>query len=145
MTEWFVVSETFSFWSLFLSAFLSSTLLPGSSEALLVAYLSQEFDPRMLLLVATAGNTLGGVSSWLLGYWLAIRLPAQGLVKPGHQRALVWIQRWGSGVLLLSWLPLIGDPLCVVAGWLRMHWFICVLMILLGKAARYGVLLYIAG
>ena len=63
MTEWFVVSETFSLWSLFLSAFLSSTLLPGSSEALLVAYLSQGFEPTSLLTVATVGNTIGGLSS----------------------------------------------------------------------------------
>ena len=136
--------DDYSLIGLFLSAFISSTLFPGGSEAVVVYMATQEAYPLMQLWwVASVGNTLGGMTSWLLGYWLAIRFPAQGLVKPGHQRALAWIQRWGSGVLLLSWLPVVGDPLCVVAGWLRMHWFICVLMILVGKAARYGVLLYV--
>jgi membrane protein YqaA with SNARE-associated domain len=138
--------DDYSLIGLFVSAFISSTLFPGGSEAVVLYMVTQQEYPLVQLWwVASVGNTLGGMTSWLLGYWLATRFPAQGLVKPSHQRALAWIQRWGSGVLLLSWLPVVGDPLCVVAGWLRMHWFICVLMILVGKAARYGVLLYIAG
>ncbi len=136
--------DDYSLIGLFVSAFISSTLFPGGSEAVLVYMATQQEYPwQQLLWVASVGNTLGGMTSWLLGYWIAYRYPAQKLVKPGQLRALAWIQRWGSPILLLSWLPVVGDPLCVVAGWLRMHWLICGLMILVGKAARYGVLLYL--
>ena len=136
--------DDYSLIGLFLSAFISSTLFPGGSEAVVVYMAIQEAYPLMQLWwVASTGNTLGGMTSWLLGYWIACRYPAQGLVKPEQQRALTWIQSWGSPVLLLSWLPVVGDPLCMVAGWLRMHWLICAVMILTGKAARYAVLLYI--
>lgn len=142
MTEWFIVSETFSFWSLFLSAFLSSTLLPGSSEALLVTYLSQDFDPRMLLLVATAGNTLGGISSWLLGYWLIIKYP-DAVPKKLNPQSIERLRRWGWPVLLFSWLPVIGDPLCLAAGWLRLNIYLSILAIALGKFIRYSLIVFI--
>ncbi len=101
-----------------------------------------EYDHFQLWWVASVGNTLGGMTSWVLGYWVASRYPAEGLVKASHQRSLFWLKRWGSPVLLLSWLPVVGDPLCVVAGWLRMNWLPSLLLILMGKAARYGVLLF---
>jgi len=136
--------DEYSLYGLFISAFISSTLFPGGSEAILMymAYQS-EYPVLKLLWVASAGNTLGGMTSWLIGFWIAHKYPAQSLVKPRQQRALDIINRWGSPVLLLSWLPVIGDPLCVVAGWLKIHWFWSLLMILFGKAARYAVLLYI--
>jgi len=102
-----------------------------------------DYPDLQLLWVATAGNTLGGMTSWLIGFWIAHKYPAQDLVKPGQRKALAMIERWGSPVLLLSWLPVIGDPLCVVAGWLRIHWLPGLLMIMLGKAVRYAVLLAI--
>jgi len=133
-----------SLWSLFGSAFLSSTLLPGSSEAVLVYLASNAaHSPLTLLLVATAGNTLGGMTSWGIGCLIAYKYPARGLVKPTHQQAVDSIQRWGSPLLLLSWLPVIGDPLCVAAGWLRIHWLASLLFIGVGKTARYSVLLYL--
>ena len=133
-----------SLWGLFTSAFLSSTLLPGGSEAVLV-YLSAETNssPLTLLLVAAAGNTLGGMSSWLIGRLIACKYPARGLVKSEHRKAMARLQRWGSPLLLLSWLPLIGDPLCVAAGWLRLHWLLSLLFIAAGKTARYALLLYL--
>jgi len=133
-----------SLWSLFASAFLASTLLPGGSEAVLV-YLASDaaHAPLALLLVAAVGNTLGGMTSWGLGRLIAFRYPARGLVKPAQQKAVERLQRWGSPLLLLSWLPLIGDPLCVAAGWLRIHWLASLLFIGLGKTARYAVLLYL--
>ena len=139
MTEWFIVSETFSFWSLFLSAFLSSTLLPGSSEALLITYLSQGFDPYSLLLVATAGNTLGGISSWLLGYWLIIKFP-DSVPEKLNQQSIERLRRWGWPVLFLSWLPVIGDPLCLAAGWLRLNIYLSIIAIALGKLIRYSLI-----
>ncbi len=127
-------------WSLFFSAFASATLLPGSSEAVLIAALKSGHAPLLLWWVASAGNTLGGMTSWLLGYWIATRHPARILKEPGRRRALRRLRRWGWPMLLLSWVPLIGDPLCVAAGWLRMHPLISVLAIGVGKGARYAVL-----
>ena len=139
MTEWFVVSETFSFWSLFLSAFLSSTLLPGSSEALLITYLSQDFDPYVLLAVATTGNTLGGITSWLLGYWLIIKYP-NTIPEKLNPQSIERLRRWGWPVLLFSWLPVIGDPLCLAAGWLRLNIYLSIIAIAAGKLIRYSLI-----
>ena len=133
-----------SLWSLFASAFLSSTLLPGSSEAVLVYLASNAaHSPLTLLLVAAAGNTLGGMTSWGIGRLIAYKYPARGLMKPTHQKAVERLQHWGSPLLLLSWLPVIGDPLCVAAGWLRVHWLLSLLFIGVGKTARYAVILYL--
>ena len=133
-----------SLWSLFVSAFLSSTLLPGGSEAIL-AYLASDATHSLLrlLLVAAVGNTFGGMTSWGVGRLIAIKYSARGLVKPAHQKAIERLQHWGSPLLLLSWLPVIGDPLCVAAGWLRIHWLLSLLFIGVGKTARYAVLLYL--
>ncbi|MDY6981354.1 MAG: YqaA family protein [Pseudomonadota bacterium] len=212
-------------WSLFLSAFLSSTLLPGGSEAVL-AYLTQVQGDRLwlLLAVASVGNTLGGMTSWLVGRIIAIRYPAEQVILPKRQSTgasdMLWeglsaatsrtpagspmkspptkqsdegrvtrdeekqnqlgapvgrvrgthpgeamgerglprhsslvprpsakaverLRRWGTPVLLLSWLPVIGDPLCVAAGWLRVHWLLSLILIGIGKTARYAVVVLV--
>ncbi|MDH5425320.1 MAG: DedA family protein [Gammaproteobacteria bacterium] len=139
MSDWFVVTESFGLWSLFFSAFLSSTLLPGSSEALLAAYLSQGFEPYSLLAVATVGNTIGGLTSWWIGYWLIKKYP-HSVPERISPRAIERIRHWGWPVLLLSWLPLVGDPLCVAAGWLRINVYWSLLAIATGKLIRYGVI-----
>ena len=133
-----------SLWSLFVSALLSATLLPGGSEAVLAYVASANaYSPVTLLLVAALGNTLGGMTSWGIGWLIARKYSSRGLVKPAQQQAVVRLQRWGSPLLLLSWLPVIGDPLCVAAGWLRIHWLLSLLFIGVGKTARYAVLLYL--
>lgn len=142
MTEWFVVSESFSLWSLFLSAFLSSTLLPGSSEALLSLYLTQGFDSSSLLIVATVGNTFGGLTSWLLGYWLIRRYP-NSIPKKLSVESIDRLRRWGWPILLLSWLPVVGDPLCLAAGWLRLNFYWSVLAITTGKLLRYSAIVFL--
>ena len=123
---------------LFVSAFLAATLLPGGSEAVLV-YLDQ--DPRhafsVLLLVASTGNTLGGMVSFGIGRVL----PTRDAWRPDVLRAVSRLRRYGSPVLLLSWVPLVGDVLCVAAGWLRMHWAAAALFIGVGKTLRYAVLM----
>lgn len=130
-------------WFLFASAFISSTLLPGGSEALFATLIWQEeYSPWALLAVATLGNTLGGITSWGIGRLIALRYPAGELTKPSHRLAVERVRRWGSLSLLFSWLPVIGDPLCVAAGWLRVHWFPALILIGAGKAARYAVILY---
>jgi len=136
-------SAVLNLWGLFLSAFLSASLLPGGSEVLLYALAAGGGrDPWLLLLVAGAGNTLGGLSSWLLGRLLAWRWPGHRLLRrPRYQQALARLRRWGSPLLLLSWLPLVGDPLCLVAGWLRIAFWPSLLFIAAGKVLRYGVVL----
>jgi len=136
--------EDWGLWGLFLSAFISSTLMPGGSEAVLSTLrLYDAHTPLLLLAIATLGNTLGGMSSWLIGWLLARRWPARRLHKPAQQRAIRWLERHGSPLLLLSWLPVVGDPLCVAAGWLRIGFWPALIFIAIGKAARYGAILWL--
>jgi membrane protein YqaA with SNARE-associated domain len=126
---------------LFIGSFLASTLLPGGSETMLLWELRQHPEQAILLWgVATLGNTLGGLSSWLIGWWLARRFPGRGLKDERQRQALQRVTRYGSPILLLSWLPVIGDPLCLAAGWSGVRWVPAVLFIGLGKALRYGIL-----
>lgn len=135
-----------SLWFLFFSAFISSTLFPGGSEAVLVYLVSESKHSLFLLVtVATVGNTLGAMTSWGIGRLIAIRYSAEKLSKASQQKAVARIQKYGSPILLLSWLPIIGDPLCVAAGWLRIHWLWSLLFISSGKLLRYIVIVYLVG
>ena len=126
---------------LFIGSFLAATLLPGGSEALLVWELRQNPEETALLwAVATLGNTLGGLSSWLIGWWLARRFPDRGLGNDRQRQALKRVARYGSPALLLSWLPIIGDPLCLAAGWSGVKLLPAALFITTGKGARYALL-----
>lgn len=134
--------DEWGLWGLFISSFISSTLFPGGSEAILAALqFNKAHNALTLLVIATAGNTLGGLTSWLIGMLVARRWPTQELLKPEHQRAANWLEKHGSPLLLLSWLPIIGDPLCVSAGWLKIKFWPALFFIAIGKAARYGVIL----
>ena len=127
------MSESFSLGALFLSSFLAATLLPGGSEFVFAGVLASGAASLWpALAVATLGNTLGGSSSYLLGRLVPDR-------KMGG-RALEWVRRRGSPVLLLSWVPVIGDALCVAAGWLRLSIWWSVLFMALGKFGRYYVI-----
>lgn len=117
---------------LFAVSFIAATLLPVSSEAVLFGFLS--LHPEALLsalLLATLGNTLGGLTSYWIGYQLPVHEKARTLPQ------LARVRRWGAPALLLAWLPLIGDALCIAAGWLRLHWLPCLLFMAIGKLARY--------
>lgn len=117
---------------LFLSAFVSATILPGNSEIVLVAVLAK--FPRLFweaIFVATIGNTLGGMTSYAIGRFFPNKTEG---------KALAWLRRYGEWTLLLSWVPLIGDALCVAAGWLRINAWLTLLMLALGKCARYLLL-----
>jgi len=130
------MSEAVTLWTLFVSSFLAATLLPGGSEAVLfVALKSNPHQYWPALAVATAGNTLGGMSSYLIG-----RLIPQGQTLKG----LATLRTYGSSALLLSWVPVIGDPLCVAAGWLRLNPWLSLAYIALGKFARYWVIAHLA-
>ncbi|MFA0194924.1 YqaA family protein [Vibrio artabrorum] len=124
-------------WVLFISGFLSATLLPCGSEASLVATLSlDQFSVSSIILVATLGNTLGGLTNYWIGLWLPNRTQSE---KYGH-KAMAWLSRYGYWALLFSWVPIIGDPLCLAAGWLRMKFIPSVILIATGKAVRYSLL-----
>ncbi len=139
------MGENGGLWGLFLSSFLAATLLPGGSEALLLwLNVHQSYSPLLLLLAATLGNTLGGLSSWGIGRWLRYRFPDAGLHKPRQLQALAWLEKHGSPLLLLSWVPIVGDPLCVAAGWARMPILQSALFIALGKGTRYALLLWVS-
>lgn len=138
------LDQNWSLWGLFISAFISSTLLPGGSEAILALLASSTTHDRWLLLaVATIGNTLGGISSWLLGRLMARRFPAQGIQHGKHAQAIARMNKWGNPLLLFSWLPIVGDPLCFAAGWLKTNFISAALFIALGKAARYAVIMWL--
>ncbi|MDM4768999.1 YqaA family protein [Solimonas sp. SE-A11] len=126
---------------LFLSAFLAATILPAQSEAVLVGLLLAGYTPWTLLLVATVGNVLGALVNWLLGRGLAGAssrwAPKQG---PMLERAQRWYHRYGRWSLLLSWVPIIGDPLTVVAGMLREPLPVFLLLVTVAKLGRYLVL-----
>ena len=131
-------------WIVFTSGLVSSTLLPGNSEAVFsISVIDAPEHATTLLLAVTLGNTLGGVISWGMGRLIAIRYPAQDLVKPAHARAVTTIRRWGGPALLLSWVPVIGDPLCVAAGWLKTAPLSSLLYIATGKLIRYALLLWL--
>ena len=126
------MDESLSLWALFASSFLAATLLPGGSEFVFAGVLKinpQQYWPA--LAIATLGNTLGGMSSYLIG-----RLMPQRAELKGMQ----WVKRYGSLALLAAWAPIIGDPLCVAAGWLRVNAWLAALCMALGKFARYLVI-----
>lgn len=128
---------------LVLSAFLSSTLLPGSSELVLLLLARQgSWHPQTLLWIAALANTLGAMTTYGVGRLAAVGVRGTGHIDP-DARALARLRRWGYPALLLSWVPLIGDALCLAAGWLRLPWLPVAALLWAGKFARYGVLLWL--
>ena len=135
-----VVTEPLTLGALFAASFLAATLLPGGSEVVLVGLLLHDaslFWPA--LAVATLGNTLGGMSSYALG-----RVLPRPALRRRFQLALDWLKRHGTPALLLSWVPLVGDGLCVAAGWLRLQVLPVLLFMAVGKFARYWILASLA-
>ena len=128
--------------TVFVIALVSATLLPmGSEPAVLgLVWLNPDLFWQAVL-VATAGNTIGGAITWWMGYG-AERAYERVTRNPavGHPRALQWLERFGPRACLLAWLPIVGDPLCALAGWLRLAFWPCVLYMAIGKFARYAVL-----
>lgn len=151
--------------AIFLVSFLSATLLPMGSEPALFGYVT--LNPHMLwtaIAVASIGNTAGGMLDWWMGFAARrgfVRLkarrrahartaaPAGGPMPepastkrpngqaPMNERYHRWMRRFGPPLLLLSWLPVVGDPFCTLAGWLRLSWRECLFYIAVGKTLRY--------
>lgn len=127
------MSDALSLASLFASSFLSATLLPGNSEVVLVAMLlSGVSQPWLLVVIATMGNSLGGLTNVILGRFFPLREKSRW-----QEKAVGWLKRYGAATLLLSWMPVIGDLLCLLAGWMRISWGPVLFFLCLGKALRY--------
>jgi membrane protein YqaA with SNARE-associated domain len=126
---------------LFFSAFISSTIAPGGSEAVLAYMVSQRhFDVQELVIIAAIGNTLGAMTTWGLGMLTAKKFSVPALLPEKKQNALNIIKRRGIWVLFFSWLPIIGDCLWFAGGWLKLPILPALLVILLGKLGRYAVI-----
>jgi membrane protein YqaA with SNARE-associated domain len=125
---------------LFSSAFISSTIAPGGSEAVLAYLVSTgDYATLNLITIASIGNTLGALTTWWLGDLTAKKFPAENVLSGNKQKALALVRKHGHWSLLFSWLPLIGDGLCFAGGWLRLALLPACMAILVGKAARYAV------
>jgi membrane protein YqaA with SNARE-associated domain len=123
--------------TVFVVAFISATLLPLGSEPVVLGLV--QLNPALFwpaVLVATVGNTLGGAVTWWMGLG-AHRVADRYDTSAHHVRALAWLEKLGPKACLLAWLPLVGDPLCAVAGWLKMPFWPCVAYMAVGKFARY--------
>lgn len=132
--------------SLFSSALLAATLLPVQSEIVLVAlHLNGKHSDLSLLCVATAGNVLGAVINWLIGRYLLHFQDRKWFPVSSRslKKAEKIYQHYGLWSLFFAWLPFIGDPLTIIAGLLRTRLLIFIVLVTIGKAARYAVLISI--
>lgn len=126
--------------TVFIISFVSATLLPLGSEPAVIGLV--KLDPGLFwptILVATAGNTLGGALNWWIGYGAERAYEKVAPHKP-EARALQWLRKFGAKACLMSWLPIVGDPLCAVAGWMQLPLWPCVGYMAIGKFARYVVM-----
>lgn len=156
LLQWLALPQ-FGLSTVFVVALISATLLPIGSEPAVFGLV--KLNPELFwpaVLVATAGNTLGGAISWWMGLgahkaWDAARKRrrADHAPEPGRpvreltrteRRVRIWLRRWGAKTCLLSWLPVVGDPLCAVAGWLRLPFWPCLMYMAIGKLMRYTVM-----
>ena len=130
--EWLDPTSHSGLLVLLASSFLSATLLPGNSEVVLGTMLYRDTSGwQLAVLTAALGNTLGGMSTYLL----ARLLPERATLHKLH-----WLRQHGPAVLLLSWLPVVGDGLCAAAGWLRLPWPACLVWMAAGKLFRYVII-----
>ena len=132
--------------SLFAISFLAATILPLSSELMLAGLITtSNYDSLLLLIVASFGNVLGSVFNWVLGFYsrnLAIKkwFPFK---ETQIERSSKWFNKFGRGSLLFAWIPIIGDPLTLVAGLLRVKFIEFMILVTIGKVSRYFLIYYL--
>lgn len=142
MHDWFT---SYGYGSLFLLSFLASTLIPLGSEWLLVTMLLAKYDPAPVVAVATVGNYLGALTSYGIGLYGGdfLKVKVLRMDEQATRRAERLYGRLGSFSLLLSWLPVVGDPLCLVGGVLRVGLMRFSLLVFTGKLARYAAVAWL--
>jgi membrane protein YqaA with SNARE-associated domain len=134
--------EQFAYLGLFIASLLAATILPMQSEAVLVGLLLRGYPATTAIAVASLGNVLGAVINWLLGRGVE-RFRDRSWFPVGSdklERAQDWYRRYGRWTLLLSWAPIVGDPLTVVAGVMRERLSVFLLLVTIAKVARYAAL-----
>ncbi len=139
---------TLGYPGLFLAALVAATLLPAQSEMLLLAMLATgRFDLALLLLAASLGNVLGSMINWALGRYLAHHHGSRWfpIAETAMAKAERRYRRFGELSLLLSWLPIVGDPLTLIAGVLRTPFLRFLLLVTIAKAGRYAALIAVHG
>ena len=129
-----------------MACFLSATLLPFTSEGVLVAFLLAGADPLVSLIIASLGNTMGGTTNYFIGKILDPQKVRSRIINPKRFDQFVKCgNQYGSYLGLVSWLPIIGDPLILIAGFLRVRIFPLTVWMLLSKTARYAIIIILAG
>lgn len=133
MLEW--ISTQNGLGALFAASFIASTIVPLSSEAVLFGFLKLYPDElSAALALATLGNTLGGLTSYAIGRLLPLRIE-----KKLDPRAIAKLKAYGSPLAFFAWLPVVGDALCIGAGWLRLNWIAVTVFMAAGRLLRYWV------
>lgn len=131
----FAIAQT-GLLAVFIVAFISATLLPMGSEPVVFAMIREHPDLFWhTILVASVANTLGGIVNYGMGYGAK-----KAFARERKSRWFGWLERYGAKTMLLAWLPVIGDPICLLGGWLRLPFWPCVLYMAIGKFARYVVM-----
>jgi membrane protein YqaA with SNARE-associated domain len=134
----------FGYFGLFVICFLAATILPLTSEGILLLFLASGFDPMTSLIVATIGNSLGGVTNYLLGL-IGSPKRIHSLFKNKNRRAQfeTLVERYGYLLGLISWLPIVGDPLTILLGFFRVRFVPFLILMVSAKLLRYYVIIFI--
>jgi len=134
----------FGYLGQFVSSFLAATILPLSSELVLTLLLANHYDPVGTIAIATLGNVLGSVFNYAMGFWgrMVVVKRILKISDEAVERATQRFSRHGVFSLFFAWVPIIGDPLTVVAGALRVNWFIFLSLVTTGKLLRYIIIGY---
>ena len=133
--------------SLFISSFLSSTILPGHSEITLTTLiLLEKYSQFLLIFFASFGNILGSVINWYLGFYITkfVNKSWFPFKKKQLDKASLWYLKYGKWSLFFSWVPIIGDPLTIVAGIFRVPFVIFITIVSISKVLRYIFVVYVA-
>lgn len=138
-----MIADIFAYSSLFFSALIAATIFPLQSEAVLITLLVKgQQSPALLIMVASLGNIIGAILNWLLGRGIEHYKKRRWypVSEAALSRAQLWYSRYGKWSLLFSWLPIIGDPLTVVAGVMREPLPTFIILVAIGKISRYIIL-----
>ncbi len=132
----------FGYVGLFLASFLAATILPLSSEIVLIFLLLNDLNPTILVCIATFGNVLGSFVNYALGFWGSLFLvkKVSRISEDGFTKAKQRFKKYGVYSLFFAWVPVIGDPLTIVAGVLKINFLIFLILVTLGKFLRYVII-----